>query len=102
MKQRSYHMIVLITVFGFSLNAFGQVPNVDSLEKTILESVKKGLKQGNVPDSYFDTSKIFKGKSPVDLDRLFKELDKEVRIAESKGDIDKVEDGYHDLSKLDS
>jgi len=94
--------MVLVTVLGLSFNASAQVPNVDSLEKTILESVRKGLEKGKVSNSYFDTSKFFKGKSPVDLDRLFKEIDKDVRIAESKGDIDKAEDGYHDLSKLDS
>jgi len=102
MKAESYYIMVLITVFGFSFKASAQVPNVDSLQKAILESVQKGLKNGNVSDSYFDTSKLFKGQSPVDLDRLFKEIGKEVRIAESKGDIDKAEDGYRHLSKLDS
>jgi len=102
MKQRLCHILVSITVSGLTFNAFGQIPNVDSLQKTILESVRKGLDKETFSHSYLDTSKIQKGNSPVDLDRLFKEIDKEVSKAKSRGEFDKVEGGYHDLSKLDS
>ena len=102
MKQRTYKILVLIIVSGWTFSAFSQIPNVDSLQKTILESVRKGLDKETFSHSYLDTSKIQKGNSPVDLDRLFKEIDKEVSMAKSRGEFDKVEGGYHDLSKLDS
>src|SRR5689334_21005073 len=94
-------LTVMISVSGFSFNAFSQL-NMDSLQKKIMESVRQSLDNGKISNSYFDTSKIFKGKSPVDLTQLFKEIDKDLKIAKSKGDIDKVENSYHHLSKLDS
>ena len=102
MKQGKCHLWILIAAVGLSLNASGQVPDVDSLQKAILESVKKSLDNKALTNPYFDTSKIFKGKSPVDLDKIFREINKDLRLAKSHGDIDKVENGYHHLSKLDS
>jgi len=105
MKQKQRCILILLLVLDLSFNAFSQVPavpDVDSLQKSILESVRKSLDSKTFSHPYFDTSKIFGGKSPVDLDKIFKEIDKDLRLAKLQGDIDKVENGYHHLSKLDS
>src|ERR1700741_4904446 len=103
MKPGIHYILVLITAGSLSFNGFGQVNN-DSLQKVILESVQKGFNKGKgvLSDSFFDSLKMFSGKSPVNLDEMFKELDKELRMAKSKGDIDKLGDGYYNLSALDS
>ena len=102
MKQRINYILLLIGGFGLSFKAFNQIPNSDSLQKVILESVKKGFDKRAFSNSFFDTSKLFSGKSPLDLDKIFKQVDKELGIAKSKGDINKMGDGYHHLSTLDS
>jgi C4-dicarboxylate-specific signal transduction histidine kinase len=75
---------------------------MDSLQKKILESVKQGLSKGTFSDSFLDSSKLFSDKSPVNLDRMFKELNKGLSIAKSQGDISRMGHGYYSLSALDS
>jgi two-component system, NtrC family, sensor kinase len=101
MKFKLSYILLVITISGLSSKAFGQI-DVDSLQKTILESIKQGLDNKAFSNPYFDTSKMFKGKSPVNLDKLFKQLDIDLKAAKLEGDIDKVEDGYRHLSKVDS
>lgn len=93
--------MILIIASGVSLNAYSQV-NIDSLEKSILESVK-GLDDDLFTGPYFDTSKLFSGKKlPLNLDEMFRQLDKRLRTAKLQGKIEEVEDGYRGLSRLDS
>lgn len=101
MKLKIPYLLLLIVACSLSFVSFGQI-DVDSLQKTILESIEKGLDKKTLANPYFDTSQIFKGKYPVDLDKIFKDLDRDLKIAKSKGDIDEVEDGYRHLSKIDS
>ena len=102
MKAKLYYILVLITASGLSFNSFSQVPDIDSLQKKILESVRQGLDKEAFSNPYFDTSKIFSGKSPVNLDQLFRDINKDLKAARSEGDIDKLEKGYHHLSTLDN
>ena len=88
-------------VSGYSFKAFSQI-NADSLEKEILKSVPQKPGKGYNTDAFFDTSKMFPGGHPVNLDKMFEELNKELESAKFMGDINKVKGGYYDLSKLDS
>jgi signal transduction histidine kinase len=103
MKVRLFSILIVITLSGLSLKSFSQVvPDLDSLQETILKSVQESLDKNVFSKSYLDSLKKFSIKSPVDLDKLFKEIDRDIDAAKSHGDVDKVEDGYRHLSKIDS
>jgi signal transduction histidine kinase len=102
MKTKLYGLFFCIITLSLSVKVFSQVPDIDSLQKKIMESVRKGLDKHKYYNSYFDTSKIFRGKSPVDLNKLFKDIDKDIDMARSHGDIDKLGRGYRHLSTIDS
>jgi signal transduction histidine kinase len=85
---------------GFSMKAFCQI-DADSLKKVILNSIQK---YGNGKDynSYYDSSQSFLNSLSGNLDKIMQEVNKTVEAAKSRGDIDKLSGGYHDLSSLDS
>src|ERR1041385_4483535 len=96
-----YFLFALIFSLSYSLNGFGQI-NGDSLKNEILKSVQQDFNNPTNSNLFFDTSKLFSGESPVHLDKMFEELNKEIEKAKSMGDIQKVRGRYYDLSKLDS
>jgi len=96
-----YFLLALVIGLSYSFKSFGQI-NGDSLKDEILKSVQQELGKARHTDSFFDTSKLFSGESPVHLDKMFEELNKEIEKAKSMGDINKVRGRYYDLSKLDS
>ncbi len=102
MKLRFLQILLLAVALNFFFIAHAQVPDVDSFQKSILESVQKDLKQKGVTKYYSDSLPDLSGKSPVDLGSLFKELNKNMRVARSAGDIYKLTGGYRKLSTIDS
>ena len=96
-----YFLLTLVIGLSYTFKSFGQI-NGDSLKNEILKSVQQELGEARHTDSFFDTSKLFSGESPVHLDKMFEELNKEIEKAKSMGDINKVRGRYYDLSKLDS
>src|SRR5258706_9811858 len=102
MKKKLYQIALFSFTLTFCFYAHAQVEGLDSLEKKILESVQKGLNKKRGTNYFIDTGDIFKGKSPVDLGAIFKEVDKSLSMAKSMGDIKKIRGGYYKLSTLDS
>ncbi|HYK44825.1 MAG TPA: ATP-binding protein [Parafilimonas sp.] len=96
-----YLLLAFIIALGYSFKSFGQI-NGDSLKNEILKSVQQDFSNPTNGNLFFDTSKLFSGESPVHLDKMFEELNKEIEKAKSMGDIQKVRGRYYDLSKLDS
>src|ERR1700729_1117610 len=102
MKKIIYNVTLLLSMLGYSFSADSQVPGVDSLQNKILESVQKMLKEKGVSKYYNDTNYLPNGKSPVDLSHFFEEMNKNISMAKSMGDIGKVRGGYYKLSTIDS
>ena len=96
-----YFLLALVIGLSYSFKSFGQI-NGDSLKNEILKSVQQDFGKATNVNPFFDTSKLFSGESPVHLDKMFEELNKEIEKAKSIGDINKVRGRYYDLSKLDS
>jgi two-component system, NtrC family, sensor kinase len=102
MKKIIYKITLLSLILGYSFSANAQVPGVDSLQNKILQSVQKMLKEKGVSKYYNDTNYLPNGKSPGDLTLIFKEMNKNISMAKSMGDIGKVRGGYFKLSTIDS
>jgi signal transduction histidine kinase len=98
--KRLYFILALIIISGYSFKSFSQI-NTDSLEKAIINSVQKYSK-GKDYNSYYDSSQSFLNSFSGNLDKIMQEVNKTVEAAKSKGDIDKLSGGYHNLSSLDS
>jgi signal transduction histidine kinase len=98
--KRLYFILALIIASAYSFKAFSQI-NTDSLEKAILNSVQKYGKEKDY-NSYYDSSRSFLNNLSGNLDKIMQEVNKSVEAAKSKGDIDKLSGGYHNLSSLDS
>ncbi|HEY2720826.1 MAG TPA: hypothetical protein VGI82_03825, partial [Chitinophagaceae bacterium] len=101
MKPILYFILVFTIASCYSSKVFSQL-NTDSLEKKILEAIQQKTGKGKKANSYFDTSKSFLSKLPVNLDEILKQVNKEVATAKSMGDMSKVRGGYYHLSTLDS
>jgi len=102
MIRSIYCVLALIIVSGYSFKAFSQVPNIDSLQKKILESVQQKLDKEGVSKSFLDSLKQSSGKLPVNLNELLKEVNQNLAKAKLVGDINKLKGGYYNLSALDS
>src|SRR5690348_13888098 len=102
MIRSIYCVLALIIVPGYSFKAFSQVPNIDSLQKKILESVQQKLDKEGVSKSFLDSLKQSSGKLPVNLNELLKEVNQNLAKAKLVGDINKLKGGYYNLSALDS
>ncbi len=87
---------------GYSFKALSQIPDIDSLQKTILKSVQQKLDKEGISKSLFDTLKMFPGKLPGNLNQLLKEVNQDMAKAKAMGDIKKLRGGYYNLSALDS
>jgi hypothetical protein len=68
-----YFLLTLVIGLSYTFKSFGQI-NGDSLKNEILKSVQQELGKARHTDSFFDTSKLFSGESPVHLDKMFEEL----------------------------
>ena len=90
----------LSTALSYSNDSCAQV-NGDSLEEAIRQSVESKLDKNYLPRSFFDSLKI-PSSSPVDLDRLLENINKDISTAKSTGDIRGLGKAYHNLSTLDS
>ena len=101
MKLKLHFIPILILASVCSFGALGQI-NIDSLQKTILKSLQQKFDKEGAPRSFFDTSKIFSGKNPVNLGQIFKEVNKTLATAKLMGDTGKLRSGYYSLSTLDS
>jgi two-component system, NtrC family, sensor kinase len=99
-KARLFCIPIFLFTISYSFKAHAQI-NIDSLQKSILESVQQKLDKKGVPKSYLDTN-ILKSHSPVDLNQIFTELNKSLAIAKSMGDVNKLKGGYYNLSAIDS
>jgi len=101
MKSRLKHFLAGILIFGFSLCSYSQV-STDSIQKLIRESLQEQIDNGELSKSDLENLKMLSGKFGVNLDNLFKEVNKDIERAKSSGDIGQLKGGYYKLSSLDS
>jgi two-component system NtrC family sensor kinase len=102
MKLKLHQILLLVLGLHFSLAAHAQTPNMDSLQKSILQSVQQDLKKKGITKYFSDSADIFSGKYPANLGFVFKELNKNMQEAKSAGDISVLTGGYRKLSAMDS
>jgi two-component system NtrC family sensor kinase len=108
-------ILPFLVLAGSSFNVHAQSPNMDSLQKTILESVQKKLKskkaipgmekgipglENVIPGLNFDSGSMF--NTQKQLDAAFEAVSKGLTMAAKMGDLDKLKGGYFNLTKIDS
>jgi len=97
-------LAILITlVLGMACGTVvGQMPNIDSMQQSIMKSLKQKLKKEGVSDAFLDSGKLFNGKLPAHLDQWLNDINHTLEKAKSTGDIGKLRGGYYNLSAIDS
>src|SRR5689334_16251044 len=102
MKSKSFCIPIIFAALCYSTGGWAQGINEDSLRQSIMKSVQDQMRLKDWSKSFLDTSKKWSSFSPVDLKKLYENLNKDISAARSAGDIGKVTKGYGKLSSLDS